>query len=199
MDTKDDIEKMFNDEIKEKKIIGRNVKYRGNRKYSGKVRFSSDYLTKYRNHYTSGGVTVSNVYDNITYKDLVALDHKERMAAIDALTKKFGNRKELAKHFEIKIQSIHDMYWRAKNTAKNVKASEPKVPKKNIMKNEEEVVEKKTKIDIIDSRFSLRLVSEMTGEELQERMMSLAGIILKSKKYQVSFELKEMDDKSKSE
>jgi len=196
MDNIDNIEKMFYDEVREKKNIGRNIKYRKNRVYSNKILFPADYLSKKQKDRLNGGIFMSNLYDDITYQELLKLSNKDRVIAIEALIKKFSTRKSVAEHFQVKVQSIHDMYYRAKKLRDaEIKKTKENRNEEKLMEKEIKVKEKKVVPEIIDSKFMMRLVSEMSGEELQERIMSIGGIILKSKKYQVSFELREIDDK----
>lgn len=69
-----------------------------------------------------------------------------------------------------------------------------KIVKVKKEKKVKEPVQEPQKPEVIDSGFVMRLIGEMTGDEFQERITNIATIVMKGKKYQISFELKEIKE-----
>lgn len=97
------IEQSFYDEIREKKRIGNNIRCRKNKVHSDKILFPYDFLSKKQREKLNGAITMSNIYDNLTYVEFKKLDNKDRLAALNYLSKKFKGRKQLAEHWNVKV------------------------------------------------------------------------------------------------
>jgi hypothetical protein len=91
-----DIEKVFNEDIKEKRIIASGVYSKtGKRGYVGKMLFPSDLMNrkeKYR-YRKAGKVVVYNMYDTImSFEEFLKLSEEEQKKALIEYRKRFTNR-----------------------------------------------------------------------------------------------------------
>jgi hypothetical protein len=91
-----EIEKLFLEEVREKKKIAQNVHHKtGKRGYVGKMMFPTDYMSRKEkyNHRKAGKVMTSNIYDEIlTIGEFELLENHEKKNRLQYWRTKYSNQ-----------------------------------------------------------------------------------------------------------
>jgi hypothetical protein len=131
-----DYEKLFNDEIKEKKTIARGSKYRASRKkgFKGSMKTAIDFLKgKEKKIYMGNGdVKLSNLFDNIKWEDFMNADKDKRRNILLYMHKKFkGNVQKQADYLGTKKRLVCDHRYALGITRKHTTDKVEKIKKIN--------------------------------------------------------------------
>lgn len=203
----EEIEKIFNSDSREKKIISRGAFHRASRKkgYKGNVKFAHDNL-KNKNLLNSE-VRVYNMFEEIIpYQDFLFLNKEERKKRFEVWYNKY-TIKEIAESWGTNKQKVHDARYQLGIQPRNRlmsemsklprKQREPKEPKQKgeiqTMQNIEIIKPVDTNLYNVKFKSEITLTGKMQYEEIQERLTNIASVLMKNKEYEVILVLRETE------
>lgn len=201
---KEDIEKLFKQEIRDKKVVGYSASKRASRKkgFKGGVKFPYDLLTpSEKRKLTKGEKPVSaekDYYKDIKnipdFETITQLMEKEHARNILIITRELHQNKDLIRHWGIRNQDYYKLVsvfnLPKKVDIKNNKKKEvDKQVSQKINYNLEEEVIKNIEKDISNTIGSFRLTysGEFDGKEILDEISGYLELLKEGRKYKVNF------------
>lgn len=186
-----EIEKSWNEEVKEKKRTASGVHgKKGKRGYVGTMRTPVDLMTpKERRGYTSPSeVTTSSIYDKImSLDDFKALSRQKKMLALDAYKKRY-KVSEIASEWNLSHASIYN-YFRSYLTAP---AQTEQAPATHCSTTEE-LSGKQASSASPENECYFTLTGNYEAQSLARKLTGLAYMLDDQLRYQVEIRVKEID------
>ncbi len=184
----ENITKIFHQEVYEKKRTGRGVYGRASRSkgFKGSVKFPADLLKKKeKKDYTKPSeVKIFNMNKITSIKDIMALPPDIGKEKFKELIEEFTN-KELVEKLDASMYEIHKTQKHF-NTFRESRSSHAIRARKE---NSKRVLA--SALDKPFNPFLFTLAGYGEGEDLQEQIKSLGGMIRDSKKYSINITIKE--------
>lgn len=212
----DDIERMFNQEIRDKKRTATGIHHRASRRgYTGTIRTQVDYLKgKAKKEYTKAGeIKVSNMYDKIenvpSIKELEEMDYNTAKAIVHKIREKHTT-KELAGYWKIsgyglynKIFTKYGIDYKKGPRKAQEKAQDAKVtnqveqlaltaaaqePVKEVIKEVEKIVE------YTFTGFQMKFGGVYSGKQISERLVNYIATLDQNSRYKMTFKVEEIEN-----
>lgn len=209
------IERMFKDEVKDKKRTASGVHSKtGKRGYTGKILYTSDLLTgkEKREYIKASKMEVFNMYEISPYDDFLSMSYEDRKKRLEEWTKHY-TIKEIAEKWEVTYKNAYNQFQRLrvsivkkaprgqaggrKRGSYKKKVQEPiktsPEPSSNLPAIiEQKIEESKTK----PNGFSFGYNGEYTAEEIANKLEKI-GILLSDEggqRYRVEISVAELED-----
>lgn len=189
-----DEEYLFNEEVREKKKIGRGIHKRASRKrgFKGTVKTAYDFMTRKQKRELSGKVDVYHMSEIvISYDEFKKASNEKKIELIAIYLEKYS-QKELAEKWNVPLKYIYGIKSRYINK-KGLKIS---IPSSNISihKNEEvKITEPIQTKDIKKNLFTIQANrKELSGEEISNLLSNIALILNSDKIYDLKFIIEEV-------
>lgn len=188
---RENYEKEFYLEVKGKKDIGRNARYRASRKkgFKGGMITAFDLLSKKEQNQLMKGSEVRLTI--INRAEFSKLDREKQETLIESLIQKYP-RKFICDEWGISLSAFNSILYRLRGGSKkpvNIvedKEIKPMEQTNNQTNSHDKVVSKKV------YTFQVSLDGEFDGEELANRLSGMALLLEKGKKYEVGVVFKEI-------
>jgi hypothetical protein len=209
-----EVEKVFNEDVREKKISGRGIHNRALRKkgFRGGVRFPSDSLKPSQIKKLSGEVRIYNMYDKVPpYSEFKSMADEERVVAMNHwinemhLTKEdilegwgFTGKQHIHYYFDnVRRLKLYGLKVNTKNSKpKKQKSNQPKTPKSQAVDLTQtfQVQPLKYQEPKPSTVFNISWndTAGIIGEEVSARLVDIGSIINKGKKYIITVEIGEL-------
>ena len=195
----EDVEKMFNNDSRYKKSVGRNISKRASRKgyCRGGVKTPSDFMSKKEKNKLNSEVRVYNMYEKYNEisnckADEIFSKSKEEVKAILTLMKSKHRCREICQAFGVsngKLYSLYDdygvEYTKRPMVKETIKTNKITNEATNICVKEEEIKQ--------SNGFKLEYNGVYTKEELSVRLLSLDSVTIDGYKYKVNITLEEVE------
>ena len=205
-DTRKDIKRVYDQDIKEKKRTGRGAHSRtGKLGRVGKVTTPADLLTgKDKKAYTqSSPVTTSNIYyDSImSLEDFKKLSRQKKMLVLDAYRRRYTVR-EVASAWNLSDNTLY-YYFRAYGVAKARKTAAQKNADPNPKPSSQEnlsdagTASKVVHEEIPGSECSFMAVGEFEADSLCRKLQGLSCMLNDDLRYQVEIRVKEIPERAR--
>lgn len=216
----DDIERMFNQEIRDKKRTATGIHHRASRRgYTGTIRTQVDYLKgKEKKLYMGNGeIKVSNLYDTLenlpSFEELNNLDFNTAKNIAYLAKKNFSN-KQLIDYWKINNYTLYIKVFKkfgvyegnyatkSKSKAKEVEQLEIKEVKKQVIQSDPNPIIPMpvaaapiSKVENDFTGFEVKFGGKYTGKQITDRLMNYISILAESSEYKVIFKIEETKNK----
>jgi hypothetical protein len=202
----EDISKLFNMDVREKKRTGAGIYSRtGKRGYVGTMRTATDFLSgKEKREYTkSSKVEVTNMYDKLVpFNDFKLMDNEGKKKFLEQYTKRYTVR-EIADQWNVRYNRVYAYLTRFDIPIGKKDTAGGKAPRKATTKKKAEeetlslpaVIEKvMEESKVKEFGLSIGFNGEFTGEELAKKLEKIELILDDDgTKYSIQLKIQELE------